>query len=74
MAASSEKQRTSNEPKSFYQTYLEDLQEWWLGGIYKYKGNQWDKPLGEDELKILYYPLREIAYIYDYVSDYIEYR
>ena len=37
-----------------------------------YPGNQWNKPLCQDELKVLYYPLREVAYVYDFMANLIQ--
>jgi hypothetical protein len=37
--------------------YLEDL----------YEGNEWDRPLGKDEWRILYWILRFIAFRMDYL-------
>lgn len=48
--------------------YIEQFYIWWHGGAKMYPGNQWNKPLAEDELKVLYYPLREVAYLYDFIS------
>ena len=45
------------------------MYDWWLEPS-RFPGNQWDKPLGEDELWLLWYPLREIAYAWDFVSNY----
>ena len=47
---------------------LWSIENWWYGGTHRFPGNQWDKPIGEDELLyLLYYPLREIAFVIDFV-------
>lgn len=39
--------------------------------MHKYPGNQWNKPLEEDELRILYHVLREIAFLWDFIYEYV---
>ena len=34
-----------------------------------HRGNEWDRPLHEDEWRILYYLLREISFIIDFIED-----
>ena len=34
-----------------------------------YQGNEWDRPLHDDEWRILYYPLREMAFLIDFILD-----
>ncbi len=48
------------------------LQIWWHGGrSNRYPGNQWQKPLSEDELRILWHLLREVSFVWDFVSEYV---
>ena len=34
-----------------------------------YQGNEWDRPLHEDEWRILYYLLREMSFVVDFAVD-----
>ena len=39
-----------------------------------FPGNQWKKPLGEDELRILWRILRWMSFQYDYLSVWIPFK
>lgn len=41
------------------------FKDWWYGGRRRFKGNQWVKPLAEDELRILWYILRFLSFQQD---------
>ena len=38
----------------------------------KYVGNQWERPLRDDEWYILFYFFREVAFLWDFIADCID--
>jgi len=44
---------------------------WWHGDRFnRFNGNQWQKPLSQDELKWLYNCLRELSFFFDFSMEY----
>ena len=46
--------------------------KWWYGyRLSRFPGNKWEKPLGDDELTVLYMLFKELSFIKDFLGKYM---
>ena len=58
--------------RSICQYFTDSTKHWWYGyRLNKYPGSKWDKPLGDDEIGVLYHFFREVSFVRDFVGKYV---
>ena len=61
--------------ESICQYFRDKTSQWWYGyRLNRFPGNKWDKPLGDDELQLLYYFFKELSFLRDYIGKYISHK